>query len=457
LTTANTTEPVTATPPAAPVYDVHKELDRVIASANAPEWLVAQRREALEIYEAAALPIRASHLWRYTDPALFLPEQAPKFKTPAPGGRPVKIAATLTHSEDRKALAGTVRCIDGTVREIDLDDDVTGVGVRVLDLTAAANEMPDLVREHLGSLIAPTFGKFEALANALWNGGVLIYIPKGVRITKPIQIASRLEAVGGEYLFQRLLVIVEDDAGLTLVDEYGDDNGAQRAATRSSAIVELIVGAQARVTYATVQNYGRRVVANMTQRARIAANTRLETVLTTLGGRIAKVDSGTILDGTGAESNIFGLAVGTQQQQFDHHTVHDHSASSTMSDLKFKVAGRDRANSIYTGLIRIDEGAQFCEAYQENRNLILSSGARAETIPELEIMNNEVRCSHGATVGKVDPEEIFYLESRGIERRDAIRLIVSGFVGPILDQVPEPVRARLRDVVLERLGETDND
>jgi Fe-S cluster assembly protein SufD len=444
-------------PPAAPVFDAQEELERVIASTNAPEWLIAQRREALEIYEGTALPIRADHLWRYTDPQLFLPEQEPKVKTPAPGGRPVKVTTTLTNTDDRQALAGTVRCIDGTLRDVDLDDDVADAGVRVLDLAAAANQMPDLIRTHLGSLIGPTFGKFEALANALWSGGVLIYVPKGVRIAKPIHVASRIEATGGGYLFQRLLVIAEDDSGLTLVDEYGDANGAQGAPTRSSALVELTVGAQARVTYATMQNYSRRVVTNMTQRAQLAADASLDTVLTSLGGRITKVDSGTILNGSGAESNIYGLAVGTQQQQFDHHTVHDHRAGSTMSDLKFKVAARDRANSIYTGLIRIEETAPFCEAYQENRNLILSPEARAETIPELEILNNEVRCSHGATVGKVDPEEIFYFESRGIERKEAIRLIVSGFVTPILDQVPEPVRARLHDVVLERLGETEND
>ena len=177
----------------------------------------------------------------------------------------------------------------------------------------------------------------------------------------------------------------------------------------------------------------------------------MEVVLAALGSSISKVNCGSLLTGKGAESNIFGLAIGDGKQHFDHRTVHEHQAGHTHSDLKFKVALRDKAHSVYTGLIRIDEEAAFCEAYQENRNLILSPDAKAETIPELEILNNEVRCSHGATVGRIDDLEVFYLESRGISRTEAIRLIVSGFVGPIADRLPEVVRDRLRDVIISRL------
>ncbi|HWO56670.1 MAG TPA: SufD family Fe-S cluster assembly protein, partial [bacterium] len=206
-----------------------------------------------------------------------------------------------------------------------------------------------------------------------------------------------------------------------------------------------------RCHYSAVQNWNSRTVSYLTSRARLDQDARLDTVFTTVGGAKVKVDAGAILAGKGAESNMYGLAIGDRAQHFDHHTVHLHESGHTRSDLHFKVALRDRANSVYTGLIRIDERADYCEAYQENRNLVLSPEAKAESIPELEIMNNEVRCTHGATVGKIDPQEIFYLMSRGIGKDDAVHLIVAGFVAPILDQVPPVMRDRIENIVLARL------
>jgi Fe-S cluster assembly protein SufD len=320
-----------------------------------------------------------------------------------------------------------------------------------MDLNEAARAYPEIVRKHLGSLIGPDFGKFEALANALWSGGLFIYVPKNVDVAKPIHVTGSATP-DGRALFQRHLVAIGENASLTLVDEYGLGQGDAGRSLRTNAIVELIVGAHAKVNFVTIQNWGREAVSYMTHRAHLDTGARMDTVMTSLGSRISKLDCGAALCGPGAESNIYGLAVCTEDQHFDHHTVHDHQAGSTHSDLHFKIAVRDRANSVYTGLIRIDKGAQFCEAYQENRNLILSPKARVETIPELEIMNNEVRCSHGATIGKINPEEIFYLESRGIGRADAVRLIVTGFIGPIVERIPEYTRKRLHEIMLERLG-----
>ena len=445
MISANATEPVVSGN--TPADQAESALDRILAIANNPDWLIEQRRKALETFDATPLPDRAAHLWRYTDPAHFMLPERPE---EAIAGTRQMESAPAVPGFDRQSVAGVVNCHQGSMPVCDLDAQIEKAGVKILDLNEAAREFPEIVRKHLGSLIDADFGKFEALANALWGGGLFIYVPKNVDVTKPIHISNSSSPDGGA-LFQRHLVVAEENTSLTVVDEYGHGNG-DAADLRTSTMVELIAGTQARVNYVTIQNWGHRAVSYMTQRAHLATGARLDTVMTSLGSRISKVDCGATLAGQGAESNIFALAVGSEEQHFDHHTVHDHTAGSTHSDLHFKIAVRDRANSVYTGLIRIDEEAPFCEAYQENRNLILSPKARVETIPELEIMNNEVRCSHGATVGKVNPDEIFYLESRGINRADAIRLIVTGFVGPILDHIPEHTRERLHDTVLERLG-----
>ena len=447
MISANLTEPATARHSSA--SDSEAYLDRILAAADNPDWLIQRRRKALEMFHATPLPERSAHLWRYTDPNLFLPSE---FTEDNSDGTPPGEPSESRPPFDRRLVSGVIHCWNGSVSSIDLDPDVVNAGVKIIGLNEAAREYPEIVRNHLGSLIGPGFGKFEALANAFWSGGLLVYVPKNVEVAKPVHVTNG-SALNGSVHFQRHLVVVEENSSLTLVDEYGQGNGATEPKLRTHAIIELLAGAHARLNFVTIQNWGREAVSCATHRAQLGAGAKLETVMTSLGSRIAKIDCGAILSGTGAESNFFGLAVGTEQQHFDHHTVHDHQAGSTHSDLHFKIAVRDRANSVYTGLIRIDEGAQFCEAYQENRNLILSPKARAESIPELEIMNNEVRCTHGATVGKVNPEEIFYLQSRGINQADAIRLIVTGFVGPILDRIPEFTRERLHHAVLQRLGE----
>lgn len=440
--TANALEPVTA-----PASHAEQEMERVLAAANNPDWLVAQRRAAMDSFLAAPLPDRATHLWRYTDPALFMP---PEQSAAAPTA--VKTAPTEVVLEfGREDVGGAAVCGNGSLLALDLDPELEKAGVKIFDLNEAAQLFPEIVRRYLGSLIGHEFGKFEALAAALWSAGLFVYVPKGVDVNKPIHIANHAAANGSAF-YQRHLIVAEENSRLTLVDENGQGNGDGND-MRTNTIIELFAGAQAQVNYVTIQNWGKQSFSHMTHRAQLATGARVDTVLTSLGSEVSKIDCGAVLTGQGAESNIYGLAVGSGKQHFDHHTIHDHVAGSTQSDLKFKVAMRDKANSVYTGLIRIDEGAQFCEAYQENRNLILSPKARAETIPELEIMNNEVRCSHGATVGKVDPEEIFYLQSRGLNRADAIRLIVTGFVSPILDHIPAYTRPRLYSTVIDRLGD----
>lgn len=423
----------------------------IASSYGNPDWLIARRRSAFEAYESSVLPPRVSHLWRYTDPALFLPRGDHRLPTPPGNGTGRDFPAVLGDELASEALAAAAHSRDGLVMKTAIDDKVLAAGVRIIDLHQAARELPELVQSHLGALAGAELGKFEALINALWTGGVLVYVPKGVHVDRPVHLFTSPSGAGMT-VYQRLLVILEEDASLELIDEYGEDR-ASDGTPRAQSVVEHYLARGASLTYAPLQNWGRQTTGYMTQRARVAADARLKTVITSVGSGTFKMDCGAALTGKGAESIIYGLAIGSGRQHLDHHTVHLHEAGATHSDLHFKTALRDKANSVYTGLIGIEANAPYCEAYQENRNLLLSPGARAQTIPELEIKTNEVRCTHGATVGKVNPEEIFYLQSRGIEPREAIRLIVTGFVGPIVDQLPGIVRERVQKLVLERLGE----
>lgn len=415
-----------------------------------PDWLSAQRKHALDVYRDTPRPDRVAHLWRYTEPTLF--ENTNGRSTPAPPapGTRRDFPDVITGALATESLAAAVYVRDGLVWKTAIDDKIASRGVLVMDLHEAALSHSKLVEPYLGSLVGPGFGKFEAYANAAWTGGLLVYIPRGVEVDRPIHIVTA-QPQPGAYRSGRLLVIVEPQASLTLIDEYGDGMVPGKDTSHTTNIVELFVEDAGRLHYSAIQNWDRNTTSYFTQRARLANDAKIDSVFTSVGAGVAKVDAGSVLGGKGSESNMYGLAIGDQQQHFDHHTVHLHESGHTRSDLHFKVALRDNANSVYTGLIRIEEKSDYCEAYQENRNLVLSPGARAESIPELEIMNNEVRCTHGATVGKIDPQEVFYLMSRGIAKDDAIHLIVAGFVGPILEHLPQVAHDRIENIVIERL------
>ena len=200
-----------------------------------------------------------------------------------------------------------------------------------------------------------------------------------------------------------------------------------------------------------VQRWEAGVVGHLTAYAQLAASSRFTLATAAFGGTLAKTDVGATLAGEGAISEIYGVAMGGEAQQFDQHTEHRHEASRTHSDLHTRVVLTDAARCAYTGLIRIASQAAGCEAYQENRNLLLSDDARAESIPELEISNPDVRCTHGATVAPVDAEQLFYLGSRGLPRSQAQRLIVYGFLDQTLARLPHATRERLEAMVAARL------
>jgi len=414
-----------------------------------PEWLKKQRRQQRETFNSLPLPQRGLQLWRYTDPARFVFERISD--DIAVNGR-FEAAKTVEQKHLRNGrLTGLITDVAG--REITAHgfEEITAGGGQVSSLATAVETHFALVEPYLYSLVNAQTGKFEAMNGALWHDGIFLYIPDNLAIEKPIHLLRQAGGPGSA-AFPRLLVVAGKNAEVTLIDEYGggpadDTNGA----AYSNAAVEIMAQDDSRVRYISLQRQTAGTRFYLTHRARIGRGAQMLTVPLAFGGALSKQNFGVILDGPGADSRMYGLLFGSRHQHFDNHTLHHHAAGQTYSNINFKVVLRDRALSAYTGLIRIDRAAPGCEAYQENRNLLLNDGTRAETIPELEILNEDVSCSHGATLGPIDPLLTFYLGSRGIPGPEAVRMIVGGFVADTLKLVPEDIRERISGFVDERL------
>ena len=423
--------------------------DLVPELLQGPTWLTQQRQTQRETFNSLPLPQRGLHLWRYTDPARFTVSTT--VDTVSVNG---KFEAAKKVEQKHLAeghLAGLVTDIASREIAVYGFDRAAQSGLVVKSLSEAVKTHVALIEPHLYSLVNAQTGKFEAMNGALWQDGIFIYVPDNLTIDKPIHLL-RQSGGAGSSAFPRLLVVIGKNAEVTLVDEYGGGPGSDSTGyAYANGAVEIVAGEDSLTRYISLQRLAQSTRFYQTHRARIGRGAQMLTVPLAFGSTLSKQNFGVILDGPGAESRMYGLLFGSGGQHLDNHTLHHHTSGQTRSNINFKVVLRDRALSAYTGLIRIEKSARGCEAYQENRNLLLNDGTRVDTIPELEILNEDVSCSHGATIGPIDPLLTFYLNSRGIPETEAIRMIVSGFVADTLKQVPEDIRERITSFVEERL------
>jgi Fe-S cluster assembly protein SufD len=408
---------------------VSSDTVRAIAQAtDEPEWLAQWRHEAWDTYSATPLPDRVVHLWRYSEPEKFLPDRI----------TPLVANATAPRTDSPDDLPGDPAAVavveDAVLQSCWIDPAWRDAGVVLMDLGTAARQHEDLVRAHLGTAAGAESGKFEALNAALFSGGLFLYVPRNLKVDKPIHLFQRASAdLAG--LFARLLVVIDEGAEVTLFDEYS--NGGDHPRVLANAVVEGALLPNSRLSYFNVQRWGNRTKSHARQRFLVQRDASVTTVNIGLGGQYSKANLGNVQQGGNAQAEMIGVIFGANQQHFDNHTEHIHEAGNSFSDMDFKVVLEDHARSVYTGLIRIDLEALHSEAYQENRNLMLDPTCRAESIPELEILNEEVRCTHGATVGPIDEEQIYYLRTRGLRESEAERLVVEGFFGPAMDRIED--------------------
>jgi Fe-S cluster assembly protein SufD len=391
------------------------------------------RKQAFEEFLALPVPSQETEEWRYTDLEGFDFALRPF----ADGGGPeaVNQHGVLAAAGVVGERAGLQIQRNSEVISTTVSDHLTASGVWLGDLDRACAERPELVEPYLHGLVATGRSKFTALHGAFRTGGTFLHVPRDVQVRLPIQSLTYLDADGAA-VFPHTLLVAEEGSEVTFIDRYASP-ALGRAL--SDAVVEIYAQTGAQVRYVAIQEYGEGVTHLAVQRARVGRDAHVRSLGVALGATLARAEVETILAEDGGTSEMLGVYFGDGDQHIDHRSIQDHVGSRTASDLLYKGAMRDRSNAIYTGTVIIEEGAHRCDAYQTNRNILLSEMSRAHSVPNLEILTNDpTRCGHAASVGPVGEDELFYLMSRGIPRKEAERLVVFGFFQEVLDRVDIP-------------------
>ncbi len=420
-------------------------VDNISRHLQEPDWARAYRREAWQRFMDTPMPSPKHEHWRRTDISHLRMES---IEPHLPAHSPTLPAwlEELIHSGSRR-IGGTLAFSDGTLVHRHITDSVRKSGVLFTDWADAVQHHPDAIQRVLEGIdYDPADEKFTAMARAYATGGAVLIVPRGVKVTLPLQTFVTVNEARA--VFPHTLVILEEGSRVTLLDGMVSPDLSGQAF--GSGVADLILGDGAELTYVLFQQWGRGMEYFHHQRAVMGRDSHLTTITVALGASLNKATIESVLCSPGAVSDMLGVVFGDDNQHFDHHTVQMHTVGNTTSDLLFKVALDEQSYSAYSGLIRIDLGAQKANAYQRNENLVLSNQAHAETLPNLEIEANDVRCTHGATVAPVDPEQMFYLMSRGLAPRDAKRLIVEGFLQPVLDRIDA---RSLRDLVSAKVDQ----
>ncbi len=416
-----------------------------------PAWMRAAREAAWAHYEALPYPHRKEETWRRT-PIERLPLDTLRVQM----SRPDPLAYHdlppfwLRHLNAEQDVAGMLVQADGGLVYGALRPDLAAQGVVLADLHQALHTHADIIQHYWnrGDWTRPDFDRFSALNAALWQDGVLLYVPEGVRIALPIQVLT-VHTAASASSFPRVLFIAEKGSQVTFI--Y-DRLSQERTPEINSEVVELHLGEGARVRYISLQHWGEQRYSISHQNARLERDALLQWSSFSFGSAVTKDFLRTDLLAPEAQAVMHGVSCVTGHQVIDQSTYQHHRAPQTQSDLLFRNIVLDEAQTVFYGMIRVEPEAQQIRGYQASNNLLLGTG-RAHAIPGLEILANDVQCSHGATVARVDEEQLFYLQARSIPRSTAQRLIVGGFVEPLIAPVPQQqTRERLREDLALRLG-----
>jgi Fe-S cluster assembly protein SufD len=403
------------------------------ATLGGPEWFRARRLAAAERFSAGSLPDPSEEIWRYSRIS-ELDLDAYRPAAVAPDG------AAIPESSGEQAALVVVQ--NGRPTRIQVDPALAAKGLIVAD----AADLPD-GDELLGrTTVADAFTEMNT---AFLPGATVVRIPRGMTVDRPIVIVHHLDG-DGVASFSRTIVCAGESTDATIIEHQSSSD----VAAFSDPIVELDVGDDARLRYLNVQDLGPRVFQVGYQSSRVGRDATLQSSVVALGGDYARVRTDSRIDGKGGTSYLTAVYFADGARMHDFRTIQDHIAPKTTSDLLFKGAVSDTARSVYSGLIRIGKEARGTKAFQTNRNLILSEGAEASSVPNLEIETDDVVCSHASAVGPIDDEQRYYLESRGIQPDVAERLIVLGFFGEVLDRLPaSDAVAGLRASLVRRLAQ----
>ena len=412
---------------AAPILSQPAELREL------PEWFRDRQRVAWKQFESLPNPTRKDQAWRFSNVGLL---DLAKFQ----------VGGTLTE-EERDAILERSRGLDEVAgrmvfagdqlieRDV-ISDQLKKRGVIFQSLERAMVEHADLFRKHFMSQPA-TLGsaRFAALHQALVSSGTFLYVPRGVEIELPVEIFHWLNGENAS-VFPHLLLVTDELAKVTVIEHFCSLD--PQSPGFACGVNDLVAGPGAKVTYVCAQNWAENVVALQMNTTTVDHDASAMSLNLHIGSRYSRFESLSRLIGEGGRSDLLAVAVAKKQQEFDARTLQDHVSPHTASDLLYKNALDDRARTIFGGLIRVEPHAHFTDAYQKVRNLLLSDDAEANSMPGLEILADNVRCTHGATSGQLDEDELFYLRTRGIPVSVAQRLIVTGFLDEVIQRLNHP-------------------
>ena len=429
-----------------------------------PQWMYDKRLEAYALYESLPMPhttaddvwrrtvdMRTQDYWRRTRRHLrgFAVENY-HFAAETNSDALVKVGDS----------EGVYVQVDGHPQYTYLSPALKKKDVYFADLHTALMERGNLIRDYFmtkavtleTTLKSGNFAsrnKFDALHGAFWRGGYVIHVPKGVRIEVPLRMHIRLSGEQHADL-SHVLLIAEENSQVVIIEDNSSvdpDSGGLHCGA-----VEIFAGQNANVTYVQVQHWNRQVWNFASQRSVISKDAQLYWVTATFGGRLSKLNQAIVLEGTGCNAQLLGLAFTDARQHLDVSTAQEHVSPYTSSNLLYRTVLKDRSQTAWGGNIYVYPGANYTDAYQKNDNLLLSERAHADTLPGLEIEAHEVRCTHGATAGQIDADQVFYLMSRGIPYDLAEKLIVDGFFEPVMDRIPmKVVREEMQEFVSTKL------
>ncbi len=448
-----------------------KEFLQKIA-ATEPQWMREKRFEAYALYESLPMPhtteddvwrrtvdMRTQDYWRRTRRYLRgLDVEKYHPSLPTNGGPSSEVGAGLP--SPYAETAGVLVQVDGQRQHISDSEELKKKGVYFADLHTALQEQPELLRDYfmnkavtletgLKSGNIAQHNKFDALHGAFWQGGYLLHVPKGVNVEVPLRVYIKMSEADQADL-SHTLIIAEEGSQVVILEESASTTSD--ASGLHSGAVEIFAGQNANVTYVQVQRWNRTVWNFASHRAMVARDAQICWVSATFGGRLNKLNQASILEGAGSNAQMLGLAFTDARQHLDVSTAQEHISPYTTSDLMYRTVLKDRAQTAWGGNIYVYPSANYTDAYQKNDNLLLSERAHADTLPGLEIQAHEVRCTHGATAGKIDADQVFYLMSRGVSYAQAEKLIVDGFFEPVMERIPlESVREELSTSIAHKL------
>ena len=409
-----------------------------------PDWFRQQQGAAWSKFESIPRPTRKDQPWRFSNVDLL---DLATFKVPGPLSEHDR-KNILKYSVGLGEFAGRmIFANDQLVERNVISDDLKKRGVIFQPLERAMVEHTDLFRKYFMSTEA-TLGsaKFAALHQALVSNGTFLFVPRGVEIEQPIEIFHWLRH-DNVSIFPHLLLVTDELAKVTVVEHFRSCD--RNAPGFACGVNDLIAGPGAKVTYICAQEWSNKVVALQMNSTTVDHDASAMSLNLNLGSRYSRFESLSRLVADGARSDLLAVGVATGEQEFDARTLQDHISPHTESDLLYKNALDDKARTTFGGLIRVEPHAHFTDAYQKVRNLLLSDDSEANSMPGLEILADNVRCTHGATSGQVNEDEMFYLRSRGIPLKVAQRLIVAGFLNEVIQRLDQPTLAEHLNRLIE--------